>query len=75
MTESSKRLRMTIDLPPSTSSRLRRLKETLEETSFVAVLRRAVHFLYVCIRAVKDGGKVVIRSPDGTDTELDVPRA
>ena len=57
------RIRMTVDFPPTTSERLEWLKEELEASSYIDVLRRALGFYELAVRARKNGGRVLIEEP------------
>lgn len=66
-------IRMTINFPPQTASRLKRLKEYLESTSYIDVIRKALMLLEVCIEVIKEGGTVVKIDKDGKQTAIGIP--
>ena len=61
-------LRITVDFPPQSSERLRRLKEELESPSYVDVLRRALLIYDAAIHAQTHGGRVFFTDKDGKET-------
>lgn len=66
-------VRMTINFPPQTTARLKRLKEYLEATSFVAVIRVALWLLETCVNVVRDGGTIVSIDKEGKQRTIAIP--
>ena len=65
-----KRIRMTVDFPPQTTARLQRLKEYLESTSYIDVIRKALMLLEICVEVIKEGGRIVKIDKAGKQTEI-----
>lgn len=67
------RIRMTVDFPPESAARLRRLKEYLEATSYIDVIRKALMLLEVCVGVIREGGSIVKIDKNGKQTGIGVP--
>lgn len=68
-----KRIRMTVDFPPQSAARLQRLKGYLEATSYIDVIRKALMLLEVCVKVIREGGKIIKEDKDGKQTYLEIP--
>jgi hypothetical protein len=60
----------TVDFPPTTSKRLKDLKDILEAPSHIDVLRRALAFYEEAVKAKKDGGRIYIEKANGEKLEM-----
>jgi hypothetical protein len=68
--DTNDRIRMTVDFPPTTSKRLKDLKDILEAPSHIDVLRRALAFYEEAVKAKKDGGRIYIEKANGEKLEM-----
>ena len=73
MADEKIRIRITVDFPPESAARLRRLKDYLEATSYVDVIRKALMLLEVCIEVSRAGGTIVKIDKNGKQTGIGVP--
>jgi len=61
---------MNLAMSQRTRERIEALKETLDSDSLSEVIRRSVDLLEVLTERQKKGDAIILRSPDGRETEV-----
>lgn len=68
MAERKRAVNMTMSV--KTRARIDGLKETLDSDSLSEVIRRSVELLEILTKRQIQGDKIILRSPDGSETEV-----
>lgn len=61
------RRRLALDVEPGTLAALARVEVATESTTHAEAFRRAINLADAVIAHIAKGGKVILRSPDGTE--------
>lgn len=71
--EAGEKIRVSLDLRPATFERLVVLEALLDLDSKAAVLRQAIQLLELLAQRVAKGSRVILKDPDGNESEVLVP--
>ncbi|WP_145211953.1 ribbon-helix-helix protein, CopG family [Gimesia alba] len=64
------KVRINLELPKAVKDRVERLRKASEAESMSEVIRFSIAVYELLWSAQKDGSDIVIRNPDGTESEL-----